>query len=72
MKLLDTIYTRRTVRSFIDKKIDKKTEKAPASLELTIVETKDEPVVTFEENKQLEQIGEDNIGKVVGEVVGPS
>ena len=32
-------------------------------LELTIVETADEPVVDLPERKQLEQIGEDNIGR---------
>ena len=37
-------------------------------LELTIVETPDEPQLEVVEHKELEQIGEDNIGKVVGEV----
>ena len=50
-----------------EKSTTQKSDKSPDSLELTIVETKDEPVVTFEDNKQLEQIGEDNIGIVVGE-----
>ncbi|MEO0468506.1 MAG: DNA translocase FtsK [Bacteroidota bacterium] len=36
-------------------------------LELTIVETKDEPVVALNEPKVLEQIGDDNIGVVAGE-----
>ena len=35
-------------------------------LELTIVPAKDEPVIPFEP-KKLEQIGEDNIGRVLGE-----
>ncbi|RMG64590.1 MAG: DNA translocase FtsK [Bacteroidetes bacterium] len=32
-------------------------------LELTIVETKDEPVIEIPDRKQLEQIGDDNIGR---------
>ncbi|MEZ4827666.1 MAG: DNA translocase FtsK [Bacteroidia bacterium] len=36
-------------------------------LELTIVETKDEPKLTIANSRQLEQIGEDNIGMVVGD-----
>jgi S-DNA-T family DNA segregation ATPase FtsK/SpoIIIE len=50
-----------------EKSSNKTTPATPESLELTIVETKDEPVVSFEEPKKLEQIGQDNIGKVVGE-----
>ncbi|MEL7534500.1 MAG: DNA translocase FtsK, partial [Bacteroidota bacterium] len=40
--------------------------KDKSQLELTIVPSKDEPVIEFEP-KKLEQIGEDNIGRVVGE-----
>ncbi|MEL6670981.1 MAG: DNA translocase FtsK [Bacteroidota bacterium] len=47
-----------------DVKANSKEEKP--QLELTIVETKDEPVAKVE-TKKLEQIGEDNIGRVVGD-----
>ena len=40
--------------------------KEKPQLELTIVPTKDEPIIPIE-TKKLEQIGEDNIGIVVGE-----
>lgn len=40
--------------------------KDKSQLELTIVPTKDEPIIDFEP-KKLEQIGEDNVGRVVGE-----
>ncbi|MDX2250193.1 MAG: DNA translocase FtsK [Bacteroidia bacterium] len=36
-------------------------------LEFTIVETKEEPKFTASNNRQLEQIGEDNIGLVIGD-----
>ncbi|MEM7655397.1 MAG: DNA translocase FtsK [Bacteroidota bacterium] len=42
----------------------------PSELELTIVEPADEPMIEVVDNrpsKVLEQIGEDNIGKVIGE-----
>lgn len=44
-----------------------KNDKEPAQLELTIVETPDEPQLVINDSKELEQIGEDNIGLVKGE-----
>lgn len=62
-----------------DEEAKKQAEKSPdGQLELTIVPTPDEPVMeivtpqvpppTVPSAKELEQIGEDNIGRVVGEV----